>query len=99
MFFSWNNDMLTLRILGTAGAKHEWWGKVVGDEIKLSVKTAPENGKATQYMQKRLAKEFGVPQKHILLVSWLTSPYKVFQIVKPKKIPVDLQEYGVVKRI
>gem|GEM_PF-7011048 len=42
---------------------------MVGDEIKLSVKTAPENGKATQYMQKRLAKEFGVPQKHILLVS------------------------------
>jgi len=85
-----------LRILGTAGAKREGFWKVVGEEIKLAVKIAPENGKATQYMQKFLAKEFGVPQKNVEILLWATSPHKVFHIVDPKVIPEKLQEYGVI---
>jgi len=57
-FFEWRSDILVLCVLGTAGAKREGWGKVVGEEIKLAVKIAPEHGKATAYMQKWIAVEF-----------------------------------------
>jgi len=98
MFFSWIENTLVLHILWNGWAKHEWFGKVVEDKIKLSVKIAPEHGKATEYMLKWLAKNFGVPQKNVTIKKWATSPYKIFHILSPQKIPQELHKYWLTKK-
>lgn len=86
----WNN--LTLNILWTAGAKQDSFGKIVWNELKLSVKKAPENGEATQYMKKFIAENFWVSPKNVEILFGETSPHKAFLIKNPIKIPEPLKE-------
>ncbi len=80
-----------LHVLGTPGAKQDKILSIRGAELKIAVKAAAEAGKATQYMQKFLAKSFGVSKKEVELLRGLTSIHKQFKIHKPKKIPQLLE--------
>ena len=91
-FFTRNQNELTINILATASSKKDSFWKVVWDRIKISVKKAAENGEATAYMKKFIAKEFWVSNNEIELLYWETSREKAFKITTPKKIPENLKD-------
>lgn len=86
-FYSWDKNVLNLNILVTAGARTNQWGKVKGNQIKISIMTAPENGKATASLVNFLADAFKVSRKSIELVNGEFIPHKQFRIHQPKLLP------------
>ncbi len=89
-FFSWENDVLILNILGTPGAKLNKIGKVKGNQLKVSVTAEPTDGKATDHMVAFLAKEFKVTRKDIEVVFGQFSIHKQLRIKNPKNLPVGI---------
>ncbi len=85
-FYKWDSDILILNVLGTANAKQDRIGKIKANQLKISVKVAPDNGKATNYMIKFLAKTFGVRRSSIELVYGRTNINKQFKIKSPTKL-------------
>jgi uncharacterized protein (TIGR00251 family) len=53
---------------------------VSGSEITISLKSAPEHGKANAELLKRLSKHFNVDRGRIRIVSGLTSRKKVVEV-------------------
>jgi uncharacterized protein (TIGR00251 family) len=53
---------------------------VSGSEITISLKSAPERGKANAELLKRLSKHFNVDRRRIRIVSGLTSRKKVVEV-------------------
>ncbi len=86
-FFEWQDDVLVLNILGTPNAKQDKILKPKGAQLKISVKKAPEDGKATEYLVKFLAGEFNVSSSDIEVVYGKTTINKQFRIKSPKKLP------------
>ena len=86
-FYSWEQDVLRLNILGTPGAKQTKMGKIRGNELKVSVTCAAEKGRATDCMVKFLAKVFKVKVSDIIVVFGHTSIHKQFLIKAPKQLP------------
>lgn len=90
-FYSWDNDVLHLNVFVSAGARTNLWGKVKGNQIKISIMTAPEKGKATAFLIDFLAKSFKVPKKSVELVTGEFIPHKQFRIHQPKQLPTIIQ--------
>lgn len=86
-FCSWDGDTLVLNVLGTPSAKKTVIGKPKGNQLKISVTASPENGKATDFMVKFLADEFGVTAKDITVVFGQFNVNKQLRIKSPKKLP------------
>ncbi|HEY9269187.1 MAG TPA: DUF167 family protein [Methylotenera sp.] len=86
-FCGWEGDTLVLNVLGTPSAKKTVIGKPKGNQLKISVTASPENGKATDFMVKFLAGEFGVPSKDITVVFGQFNVNKQLRIKLPKKLP------------
>lgn len=85
-FYAWEGDTLVLNILGTPSAKRDAIGKVKGNQLKISVREAPQGGKATDYMVRFLAKEFDVATKDIQVVFGRFNVNKQVRIKNPKKL-------------
>jgi uncharacterized protein (TIGR00251 family) len=86
-FCGWEGDTLILNVLGTPSAKMTVIGKPKGNQLKISVTATPENGKATDFMVKFLAGEFGVSSKDITVVFGQFNVNKQLRIKSPKKLP------------
>ena len=86
-FCGWEGDTLILNVLGTPCAKKTVIGKPKGNQLKISVTATPENGKATDFMVKFLAGEFGVSSKDITVVFGQFNVNKQLRIKSPKKLP------------
>jgi uncharacterized protein (TIGR00251 family) len=86
-FCGWYGDTLILNVLGTPSSKKTVIGKPKGNQLKISVTASPENGKATDYMVKFLAGEFGVTTKDITVVFGQFNIHKQLRIKAPKKLP------------
>ena len=86
-FCAWDGEVLVLNVLGTPSAKRDVIGKPKGDQLKISVTAAPEGGKATDYMVRFLAKEFGVTIKDIEVVFGQYNVNKQLRIKAPKHLP------------
>lgn len=86
-FYTWEGDVLVLNILGTPNAKKDAIGKVKGHQLCVSVKAVPRAGKATDYMVRFLAEEFGVSVSDIQVVSGRMNVNKVLRIKSPKVLP------------
>jgi len=86
-FCGWDGDTLVLNVLGTPSAKKTVIGKPKGNQLKISVTATPENGKATDFMVKFLAGEFGVAAKDITVVFGQFNVNKQLRIKSPKKLP------------
>lgn len=80
-------EYLILNVLGNPNAKKTCFGKVKGDQIKISVNANPVNGEATERMIQFLAIEFGVRIKDIEVVFGQTQINKRLKIHAPKKLP------------
>lgn len=91
LYYEWDGDILVLNILGTPSAKRDVIGKVKGNQLKVSVKAQPQNGKATDYMVSFLAKEFGVSASAIEVVYGRESIHKHLRIKAPKKLPSSIE--------
>lgn len=89
-FFFWQEDYLVVNILGTPSAKQNKIGKIRGNQLKVSVTCAPENGKATQFMVKYLAKEFAVKTSAIEVIYGQTQINKQLRIHQPKRFPAAI---------
>ena len=86
-FYTWEGDVLILNILGTPNAKKDAIGKVKGHQLCVSVKAVPRAGKATDYMVRFLAAEFGISVSDIQVVSGRMNVNKVLRIKSPKILP------------
>ena len=86
-FYTWEGEVLILNILGTPNARKDAIGKVKGHQLCVSVKAVPRAGKATDYMVRFLAKEFGVSVSDIQVVSGRMNVNKVLRIKAPKRLP------------
>lgn len=86
-FYVWDGDTLVLNVLGTPSAKKDYIGKPFGNQLKISVKESPRNGRATDYMVHFLADEFGVSTKDIEVVSGRFNVNKQLRIINPQKLP------------
>ena len=86
-FCGWDGETLVLNVLGTPSAKKTVIGKPKGNQLKISVTATPENGKATDFMVKFLAGEFGVTTKDITVVFGQFNINKQLLIKSPKKLP------------
>ncbi len=93
VFCHWDGDVLVLNILGTPSAKRDVIGKPRGNQLKISVTAAPENGKATDYMVAFLSKQFGVKKKAIEVVYGQTNINKQLRIHAPKKLPSVIEQF------
>lgn len=52
----------------------------LGDELKVRVSAAPENGKANKAVEKVVANSLGLPVKNVTVVSGQTNPRKILEI-------------------
>ncbi|MEW5837594.1 MAG: DUF167 family protein [Pseudomonadota bacterium] len=86
-FCFWDGDVLVLNVLGTPAAKRDVIGKPKGNQLKISVTAAPEDGKATDHMVRFLARAFGVAVRDIEVVFGRTSIHKQLRIHAPKILP------------
>lgn len=91
-FYSWEGDILVLNILGTPNAKKDAIGKVKGHQLCVSVKAMPRAGKATDYMVRFLADEFGVAVGDIQVVSGRMNVNKVLRIKAPQRLPAVISQ-------
>lgn len=91
-FCYWDGDTLVLNVLGTPSAKKTVIGKPKANQLKISVTASPENGKATDFMVKFLADEFGVSSKDITVVFGQCNINKQLRIRSPKKLPRVIAE-------
>ena len=86
-FCQWEGDILVLNVLGKPSSKQNVIGKAKGLQLKISVTASPEGGKATDYMVRFLAKEFGVAIKDIEVVFGQFNVNKQLRIKAPSKLP------------
>lgn len=89
-FYVWDGDTLVINILGTPSAKKDQIGKVLGNQLKVSVKESPRNGRATDYMVRFLAVEFGVSTRAIEVVMGRFNINKQLRIANPQKLPAQI---------
>lgn len=86
-WFWWEGDLLTFNILGKPSAKQTKIGKPFGNQLKISVASAPVNGKATDHLVKFLAVQFGVKVRDIEVVFGRMNVNKQVRITSPQKLP------------
>ena len=86
-FFCWDGDTLVVNILGKPSAKADAIGEPLGNQLRVSVKAKPENGKATDYMVKFLAPLFGVRVADIEVVFGQENVNKQLRIRAPTQLP------------
>ena len=86
-FFAWDGDTLVVNILGKPSASKDAIGKPKGTQLKISVTAKPKDGKATDYMVRFLAPQFGVTVADIEVVFGQENVNKQLRIKAPKKLP------------
>ena len=86
-FFAWDGDTLIVNILGKPSASKDAIGKPKGTQLKVSVTAKPKDGKATDYMVRFLAPQFGVVVADIEVVFGQENVNKQLRIKAPKKLP------------
>lgn len=91
-FYAWDDDFLVLNILGTPSAKRNLIGKPLGNQLKISVTATPVDGRATDYMVKWLAKEFGVKKSAIDVVFGRMSIHKQLRVKSPARLPEIIEK-------
>ena len=86
-FFCWDGDTLIVNILGKPSAGKDAIGEPRANQLRVSVKATPENGKATDYMVRFLAPLFGVKVADIEVVFGRENVNKQLRIKAPPQLP------------
>lgn len=86
-FFAWDGDTLIVNILGKPSAGRDMIGKPKGNQLKVSVTAAPQQGRATDHMVRFLAPLFGVKAADISVVFGQENVNKQLRIKAPSQLP------------
>ena len=72
---------MKLAVKVVPGSSQERISGWLGDELKIRVRQAPENGKANDAVRRLLSKTLEIPLDRIRLVSGASSPHKTIEII------------------
>ncbi len=86
-WFWWEGNVLVFNVLGKPSSKITKIGKPLRNQLRISVASAPINGKATDYLVKFLAGEFDVKVKDIEVVFGRMNVNKQLRVTNPKRLP------------
>lgn len=86
-FYCWDGEVLVVNILGKPSAKKDAIGEPLANQLRVSVKAPPVNGRATDYMVRFLAPLFGVREADIEVVYGRENVNKQLRIRAPKTLP------------
>jgi uncharacterized protein YggU (UPF0235/DUF167 family) len=86
-WFWWEGKVLVFNVFGKPSSKITKIGKPLINQLRISVASAPINGKATDCLVKFLAGEFGVKVKDIEVVFGRMNVNKQLRVTNPKKLP------------
>lgn len=89
--FSWQGDLLILRIKVQPRASRNALGEVLGDRFKLYLTAPPVDGQANAAVIAFLAKAFGVPKNQVVIRRGETGRDKEVHIQSPKLLPKQLE--------
>ena len=89
-FYAWDGEVLILNILGKPAAGKDAIGEPRGNQLRVSVKATPENGKATDYLVRFLAPLFGVRASSIEVVFGRENINKQLRIHAPTRLPAGI---------
>jgi len=92
-FYTWDDSVLVINILGKPSSKVDTIGKVVGTQLKVSVTANPIAGRATDHMVRFLAGEFGIKPSNIEVVFGRMNVNKQLRIHSPQKLPGVIANY------
>ncbi|OGT30069.1 MAG: YggU family protein [Gammaproteobacteria bacterium RIFCSPHIGHO2_12_FULL_35_23] len=86
MFYIWQQNNLILKVyVQTKASKDELVGEYA-DSLKIKIIAPPLEGKANQYLQKFLAKQFAVPLQNVELIKGEKAKKKTFLIKSPQQL-------------
>ncbi|MGI9265153.1 MAG: DUF167 domain-containing protein [Gammaproteobacteria bacterium] len=92
--FSWrSNGNLLCRLRVQPRAGREQFAGLVGDRMKVRVKSAPVDGKANEALTAFLAKSFGVPRTRVMLMTGQSARNKIVEIQTPRRLPKEIIPY------
>ena len=89
-FYAWDGKTLILNILGKPAAGRDAIGEPRGNQLRVSVKATPENGKATDYLVRFLAPRFGVRPSALEVVFGRENVNKQLRIHEPTRLPAGI---------
>lgn len=86
-----SKNELRLSLYIQPNARHDKVMGLFNGEIKIQISAPAVDNKANLYLQKWLAKEFGVPKSAVILKKGEHSRHKTFCIINPKLLPSWLE--------
>lgn len=85
--FGWDKNHLHLHcVIHTKSGRAEIVG-FHGNEIKIRITKASQNGKANKHLLRFLSRQFNVKKSDVLLLKGLASSHKLLRIRNPKILP------------
>jgi len=92
-WLEWRGDVLILALKIQPKACHDQIGQPYNDALKIRITAPPVDGKANQHLRRFLAKQFGVSQSRVTLLSGQSARIKRVSIERPEKWPASLAEF------
>jgi len=86
----WRGEILVLSVRVQPRARKDELTRSADGQLRARITAPPVEGKANDYLQRFLAKEFGVPQSQIELVAGARSRIKRIHIRAPRKLPAAI---------
>lgn len=85
--WQWDHEHLVLHLHVQPNARHDGYGGLHDNRIKLAIAAPPADGRANRRLLKTLAELFGVPKGAIELVRGGSSRSKTVRIHRPARLP------------
>ncbi|MCU7959810.1 MAG: DUF167 family protein [gamma proteobacterium symbiont of Bathyaustriella thionipta] len=92
-WLDWQDDALILALKIQPKASQDQIAQPFNDALKIRISAAPVDGKANQHLRRFLAKQFGVSQSRVTLLSGQSARIKRVRIERPEKWPASLAEF------
>jgi len=95
MFYSIDDDSVTLRIKAQPNASKNEFCEIYGDNaIKIRIKAPAVDGSANKELIKFISKSFKIPKSSIEFKSGQTSKIKVIKFPYSQKFKEWIEDYG-----
>ena len=91
-FYRWRDDLLELSVQLQQSACRNEIPDAVEHELRIRVAPPPENSRANRQLIRFLAKQFGVAQREVEIVSGKYSRTKRTIVRSPRRLPDSLAE-------
>ncbi|MDH3309132.1 MAG: DUF167 family protein [Gammaproteobacteria bacterium] len=81
---------LVLQVQVQARAASDAIAGVLGDRLKVRLTAPAVEGRANEHLMTYLARVFGIPRSHVVLVRGKTAKHKQVRLRSPRKLPENL---------